>query len=744
MRGLSTKLNLYLTASVLAFPAAAAAVSFGGTNYSVGAATQFVAVGDFNNDGYSDLASVGEVAGSSPKTATVAILLNNGAGAFPATPNYTYPVGSSSQGDKLAIGHINSDANLDLAVTGMGMVSILLGAGDGTFAPASPASVAVTNAMAIALGHVDDDTKLDLVVGGYTPKEFIAVLRGNGDGTFQSFSLPNIWYGKVSPRHIALGDFNRDGKRDVVAANQGKSSVSVILGAGNATPFSGAATPYPVPPGPVWLAVGDVTNDDISDLAVTSDPGKIAVYLGNTSGNGTFVAASPATFSPGQSHPGNVVIADMDGDGNRDLVVPVSGGDIPEVAIFLGNGQGTFTRSAIAAPAGALAVGDFNCDGRLDMAVTNRATSRVSVLLNQSAAGSKFDVPDGDVAALVCAIKTANATAGADTINLAAQGTYTLTKAENADNGLPIITSEITINGAGATIERSTAPNTPAFRIFKANSTAKLALNRVTIKDGRADIGAGVYNRGGTVTLTGSTVSGNTTPPFATAWGAGLMNEFGAARMTLVDSRIIENSGHLRGTGITNEGTLEVTASTIAGNTNGAGLYSLGGNVTVTNSTVSGNTHHSTQGGGGIILYGSAKLTLVNSTVTGNTNIAGQDKTGGINNDGGTVTLKNTIVAGNTPSDCRNTNILNHEGRNLFGTDGSCSPTANDVTSDPQSLGLGALALNAPGKTETHALSGSSPAKDAADNAVCPSTDQRGVARPQPPGGACDIGAYEF
>jgi hypothetical protein len=101
---------------------------------------------------------------------------------------------------------------------------------------------------------------------------------------------------------------------------------------------------------------------------------------------------------------------------------------------------------------------------------------------------AEFNVAAGNVAELIVAINDANANPGADTINLAAASTYTLTATNDGDNGLPVITSEITINGNGATIARSSAVGTPNFRIFRVAADGNLTLNDLTVENGFASL----------------------------------------------------------------------------------------------------------------------------------------------------------------------------------------------------------------------------------------------------------------
>ncbi|MCI5129658.1 MAG: hypothetical protein D3907_14500, partial [Candidatus Electrothrix sp. AUS3] len=259
---------------------------------------------------------------------------------------------------------------------------------------------------------------------------------------------------------------------------------------------------------------------------------------------------------------------------------------------------------------------------------------------------------------------------GADTITLEADVTLAA--------ALPQISSTITIEGGGYFISGNNDENVGS--VLHITATGNLTLNEITVKDGNKmgnggeTQGGGIYNEG-TVTLTNSTVSGNTvydptTTVKASIKGAGIYNE---GTVTLTNSTVSGNTAspapyHSFGGGIYNRGTGTVilTNSTVSGNTAysswsyGGGIYNTG-TVTLMNSTVSGNTssssifasasHSSSHGGGICSLNGT--VTLTNSTVSGNTAISSSSSSwsagGGIYNDNeGIVTLTNSTVSGNT------------------------------------------------------------------------------------------------
>jgi hypothetical protein len=225
---------------------------------------------------------------------------------------------------------------------------------------------------ALAAGDFNSDGRLDLVVANLNGSD-VSLFLGKGDGTFESAVNYNVG---SDPYSVSVGDFNGDGKSDVAVVNDGSNSVSVLLGKGDGT-FQ-AAMNYRTGPQPTSVATGDFNRDGKLDLAVTNfGSDSVSVLLGN--GDGTFRSA--VDYGVG-TQPWSLAVGDFNQDGKLDLAVANSASD--NISVLLGNGDGTF-RSAVNYAAGSVpqsvVVGDFNRDGKLDLAVMNSASNDISVLL---------------------------------------------------------------------------------------------------------------------------------------------------------------------------------------------------------------------------------------------------------------------------------------------------------------------------------------------------------------------------
>jgi VCBS repeat protein/K319-like protein len=194
----------------------------------------------------------------------------------------------------------------------------------------------------------------------------------------------------LGARGITFADFNRDGWVDIATSNEGPHGVAVLLNRGSAGGFTQSF--IALPGGPFDIEAGDLNKDSVPDIAVANaDGNQINVMFGRASGGFT----TPLQIGA-NGNPRDLTLADMDGDGNLDIVYTLF--NFQGVQILHGDGAGTFRARMGAAtvavnPQGIVA-GDFNLDGRLDLAVASNAAPLVTLLF-QTAAGtfSRQDVP---------------------------------------------------------------------------------------------------------------------------------------------------------------------------------------------------------------------------------------------------------------------------------------------------------------------------------------------------------------
>ncbi|CAF4578512.1 unnamed protein product, partial [Rotaria sp. Silwood2] len=288
-----------------------------------------VAIGDFNNDSWLDIAVANYAADN------ITIYFGYGNGTVASLVKYS--TGSGSAPSMIAVGDFDNDHRLDVAVANFGTnsVGILRKFQNGSFASQTALSTVSSRPVWIHVIDLNNDTAPDIVTANHGTHS-VSVFYGYGNG---SFSRPTTYFTGFDsfPLAVVSGDFNNDKQMDLAIANYGTNNVVILFGSDNDT-FAKQSTFSTGPDSrPYSLAVGHLNEDAMLDIVVTCNGNNsLVVYLGH--GDATFM--SETTYSMGSASPYSIGIGDFNNDNRMDLVVTNKGTD--NIALLAGYGNGTF------------------------------------------------------------------------------------------------------------------------------------------------------------------------------------------------------------------------------------------------------------------------------------------------------------------------------------------------------------------------------------------------------------------
>ena len=353
-----------------------------------------VVMGDMDGDGFQDIVELGE-------SNFIAVFLNKKDGTF-ASPKVYYQMNGVPEA--MAVADVNRDGHMDIiaASPSTNDVSVLLGAGNGLFKAeteggsgiAAPSYSVGTQPVYVAVGDLNGDGFPDVVTADYASGT-VSVLLNRHDGTFKKATSYTVGSG---PDCVQIADMDGDGKPDIVVVNSNDNNILILHGKGDGTFNRPNSTLVGFAPGQTTfqsIAVADVNHDGHIDVVVTdtgSTAATIKLYLGKAGGG--FQHPRQYATDPG---PRYVLVSDLDGDGNPDIIV--SSQNTQTVRVLFGDGTGWFHNAKSYPTPGinnqvelqGFAVGDVDNDGKPDIVSVNPGSLAVRVLKNNGA--GRFNPP---------------------------------------------------------------------------------------------------------------------------------------------------------------------------------------------------------------------------------------------------------------------------------------------------------------------------------------------------------------
>jgi len=321
-----------------------------------------VVIVDLNRDGQPDIVT--------RRGDDIAVYLGDGRGSFDQAAGSPFAAGSNPS--DLATGDFNEDGHLDIAVANHETTYSTLLAGDGTGRLAPSQQIPVPSRPhphGVAPGDFNGDGHLDLAIESWE-ENTVLVFHGNGKAAFDR-EPRRLAVGRRPYHKLRAGDFNNDGKSDLVTTNGDGSSVSVMCS--NASGVLQPAKEIAITRSPFAVAIGDVNGDRNLDLAVAHrwggvDPRLDGLTLLLGGGDCGFRPTPESPLKPGAS-PTDVAIGDYNGDGIGDIATANMGSN--DATLYLGSRSGLRPASGSPRPVGrgpiAIALADLNSDGKADI-----------------------------------------------------------------------------------------------------------------------------------------------------------------------------------------------------------------------------------------------------------------------------------------------------------------------------------------------------------------------------------------
>jgi FG-GAP-like repeat len=342
-----------------------------------------VELADFNRDDHTDLV----VANSTDSS--LSIFLNDGQGNFTEAKGSPFFV--NRYPNDIAITDFNNDGNLDLCIanTEARLLSLFSGNGRGQFQQVTNSPFAVhsrPHTHGIAAADFNSDGYIDLATDDWGENK-ILIIFGDGKGNFgkeTSFNVGNRPY-----QRLRSADVNKDSKPDIVTTNLEGNNATVLLSNGNGTFTEPKGSPFPCGAAPFGVAIGDINGDDNPDLAIVNSPtitaeskGQDGLWILLSNGKGEFSTLTGSPFRTGKS-PSRVAIGDLNNDGVNDIAV--TNYNDKSICVFYMAKNGVQKNQTIQVgnrPDG-IAMQDLNDDRKKDIVVCNFDDNTITILFSK-------------------------------------------------------------------------------------------------------------------------------------------------------------------------------------------------------------------------------------------------------------------------------------------------------------------------------------------------------------------------